>query len=144
MKFMINADIYVCEDVFAMRIELLVFGICLIWLASPGFATLPSDAQIIGLDESVMGYAPGAYYKVEITTPATLQVILEEVPGQMQTRIAIINEEGTWLASEDTTSPGEKMTVEANADAPGWYYIAILELNGETLADPYSFRVVTM
>jgi hypothetical protein len=134
----------VFEDVFAMRIELLIFGICLIWLATPGFATLPSDAQIIGLDESVIGYAPGAYYKVEITTPATLQVNLEEVPAEMQTRIAIMNEEGTWLASEDTTSPGEKMTVEANADAPGWYYIAILELNGKTLADPYSFRVAAM
>jgi hypothetical protein len=132
------------EDVIAMRIELLVFGICLIWLATPGSATLPSDAQIIGLDQSVMGYAPGAYYKVEVTEPATLQVILEEVPAEMQTRIAIIDEEGTWLASEDTTGPGEKMTVEAKAEAPGWYYIAILELSGKTLADPYSFRVITM
>lgn len=130
------------EDVFAMRIGLLVFGICLISLATPGFATLPSDAQIISLDQSVMGYAPGAYYKVELTTPATLQVILDEVPAEMQTRIAIINEEGNWLASEDATKPGEKMTLEANADAPGWYYIAILELSGKTLADPYSFRVV--
>ena len=116
-----------------MRIGLLVFGICLIWLATPGFATLPSDAQIIGLDQSVVGYAPGAYYRVEISTPATLQVILEEVPAEMQTRIAIINEEGNWLASEDTTGPGEKMAVEANADAPGRYYIAILELSGKTL-----------
>ncbi len=131
-------------DVIAMRIELLVFGICLISLAAPGYATLPSDAQVINLDESVVGYAPGAYYKVEISSPATLQVILEEVPAEMQTRVAIINEEGNWLASEDTTSPGEKMTVEANADVPGWYYIAILELNGKTLADPYSFRVVMM
>jgi hypothetical protein len=130
------------EDVIAMRIELL--GICLLFLAAPGFATLPSDAQIIGLDESVVGYAPGAYYKVEISEPATVQVILEEVPAEMQTRIAIINAEGNWIASEDTTSPGEKMTVEANADAPGWYYIAILELSGKTLADPYSFRVVAM
>ena len=127
-----------------MRIELLVFGICLISLATPGLATLPSDAQVISLDQSVVGYAPGAYYKVEISEPATLQVILEEVPAEMQTRIAIINEEGAWLASEDTTKPGEKMTVEANADVPGWYYIAILELSGKTLADPYSFRVSIM
>ena len=125
-----------------MRIELLVLGICLMALATPGLATLPSDAQIINLDESVTGYAPGAYYKVEISEPANLQVILEEVPAEMQTRVAIINEQGAWLASEDTTKPGEKMTVEAVADLPGWYYIAILELNGKTLADPYSFRVV--
>jgi hypothetical protein len=43
------------------------------------------------------------------SSQATLQVVLEEVPAEMQTRIAIINEEATWLASEDTTSPGEKM-----------------------------------
>jgi hypothetical protein len=127
-----------------MRIELLVFGICLTALATPGLATLPSDAQAINLDERVTGYAPGAYYKVEISEPATLQVVLDEVPVQMQTRVAIINEQGAWLASEDTTKPGEKMTVEASAESPGWYYIAILELNGKTLADPYSFHVAAM
>jgi hypothetical protein len=36
------------------------------------------------------------------------------------------------------------MTVEASAESPGWYYIAILELNGKTLADPYSFHVAAM
>ncbi|OPY54811.1 MAG: hypothetical protein A4E49_00822 [Methanosaeta sp. PtaU1.Bin112] len=132
------------RDVFSMRIELLVLGICLMALVAPGLATLPSDAQVINLDENVSGYAPGAYYRVEISEPATLQVILDQVPAEMQTRIAIINEEGAWLASEDAASPGEKMTVEAAADLPGWYYIAILELSGKTLVDPYSFRVVTV
>jgi hypothetical protein len=113
-------------------------------LAAPGLATLPSDAQVINLDESVTGYAPGAYYKVEISEPATLQVVLEEVPAEMQTRVAIIDEQGAWLTSEDTTKPGEKMTVEASAGSPGWYYIAILELNGKTLADPYSFHVAAL
>jgi hypothetical protein len=111
-------------------------------LAIPGFATLPSDAQTIELDQNVVGFAPGAYYKIEISTPGTLAVVLEEVPAEMLTRIAIINEAGTWLASEDTVSPGQKITVEANANAPGWYYIAVLELNGKTHADPYAFRVV--
>jgi hypothetical protein len=125
-----------------MRTELSVVGICLLSLVIPGSATLPSDAQIIELDQNVVGYAPGAYYKLEISTPGTLTVVLEEVPAEMLTRIAIINEAGTWLASEDTTSPGDKITVEANANAPGWYYIAVLELNGKTHADPYAFRVV--
>jgi hypothetical protein len=125
-----------------MRTKLLVIGICLLSLAIPGFATLPSDAQTIELDQNVVGFAPGAYYTIEISTPGTLAVVLEEVPAEMLTRIAIINEAGTWLASEDTTSPGQKITVEANANAPGWYYIAVLELNGKTHADPYAFRVV--
>jgi hypothetical protein len=125
-----------------MRTKLLVIGICLLSLAIPGFATLPNDAQTIELDRNVVGFAPGAYYKIEISTPGTLAVVLEEVPAEMLTRIAIINEDGTWLASEDTTSPGQKITVEANANAPGWYYIAVLELNGKTHADPYAFRVV--
>jgi hypothetical protein len=125
-----------------MRTELSVVGICLLSLVIPGFATLPSDAQIIELGQNVVGYAPGAYYKLEISTPGTLAVVLEEVPAEMLTRIAIINEAGTWLASEDTTSPGDKITVEADANAPGWYYIAVLELNGKTHANPYAFRVV--
>jgi hypothetical protein len=125
-----------------MRTELLVVGICLLSLAIPGFATLPSDAQTIELDQNVVGFAPGAYYKIEISTPGTLAVVLEKVPAEMLTRIAIINEAGTWLASEDTASPGQKITVEANANAPGWYYIAVLELNGKTHEDPYAFRVI--
>ena len=124
-----------------MRIELLVLGICLMALATPVLATLPSDAQVINLDESVTGYPPGAYYRVEISEPATLQVVLDEVPAKMLTRVAIINEQGAWLTSEDTANPGEKMTVEASAESPGWYYIAILELTGKTLDEPYSFHV---
>jgi len=125
-----------------MRTELLVVGICLLSLAIPRIATLPSDAQTIELDQNVVGFAPGAYYKIEISTPGTLAVVLEEVPVDMLTRIAIINEAGTWLSSEDTTSPGQKITVEANANAPGWYYIAVLELNGKTHEAPYAFRVI--
>jgi hypothetical protein len=57
-----------------MRTKLLVIRICLLSLAIPGFATLASDAQTIELNQNVVGFAPGAYYKVEISTSGTLSV----------------------------------------------------------------------
>lgn len=121
---------------------MLVFGICLLSLVISGIATVPSDAPAIGLGQEVVGFAPGAYYKIDISTTGTLSVILEEVPADMLTRIAIINEAGSWLASDDTASPGQKITVEAQVDAPGWYYIGVLDLEGKNHEAPYVFRVV--
>jgi hypothetical protein len=124
-----------------MRTTWLVIGLCLLPLVLCGSASVPSDAKVIQLDQSVEDYAPGAYYKVEVSTPGTLAVILEELPADMKTRIAILNEADNWLAEKDTEIPGQKVTVEAKVDAPGWYYIGVMDLNGKTHEDPYAFRV---
>jgi hypothetical protein len=117
-----------------------IIGIGLLFFIQ-GSATLPSDAQVIDFGQTVTGSAPGAYYKVDVPSPGTLSVILEEVPPDMLTRIAIINDAGTWLASQDTSTPGETITVRAQADAPGWYWIGILDLNGKTHDTDYAFQV---
>jgi hypothetical protein len=71
-----------------MRSIWLVVGLCLLSLALCGSATVPWDiATEIGLDQSVVDYAPGAYYKVDVPTPGTLSVVMEEVPSQMITWI---------------------------------------------------------
>ena len=59
----------------------------------------------------------------------------------IKTRIIILNEADNWLADKITDSPGQKVTVEANVDAPGWYYIGVMDLEGKTHEDPYVFRV---
>ena len=60
----------------------------------------------------------------------------------METRIVVINEANSWLADEQTTTPGQKATVRANADAPGTYYIGVMDLHGNSNYEtPYSFRV---
>jgi len=124
-----------------MRPIWLVIGLCLLPLVLCGSASVPSDAAAIELDQSVVDYAPGAYYKVEVPTPGTLAVVLEELPPLMTTRIIIMNEAGDWLADKQTDTPGQLVTVEAQADAPGWYYIGVMDLEGKTHENPYAFRV---
>jgi len=124
-----------------MRTAWLVIGLCLLALALNGYASVPSDAKVIGLDQRVVDFAPGAYYKVEVSTPGTLAVVLEELPADMKTRIIILNEADNSLADKETDSPGQPVTVEAKVDAPGWYYIEVMDLNGNSHPDPYAFRV---
>jgi hypothetical protein len=106
-----------------------------------GFASIPNDAQAIGLDQMVEGWAPGAYYKVLVPSPGTLSVILDQVPSDMLTRIAIINEADAWLAEQDTSAPGQLITAKAQAEAPGWYYIGIMDLEGKSHETAYAFHV---
>lgn len=124
-----------------MRITWLVLGLCLLQLALCGSASLPTDAKAIELDQRVEDYAPGAYYKVYVAAPGTLAVMLEELPAEMQTRINIIDEANNWLADQQTTNPGQTVTVEARAEAPGWYYIGVMDLQGKSHDTPYAFRV---
>jgi hypothetical protein len=124
-----------------MRTAWMVVGLSLLMLALCGSASVPSDAKPIELDQTITDYAPGYYYKVDVPTPGTLEVILEEVPADMETRINVLNEADSWLADEMTTAPGQKITVEARADAPGTYYIGVMDLHGVNHETPYSFRV---
>ena len=124
-----------------MRNTWLAVGFCLLLPVLCGSATVPSEAKVIELDQSVTDFAPGAYYRVEVSTPGTLAVVLEELPAKMKTRIIILNEADNSLADKITDIPGQKVTVEAKVDAPGWYYIEVMDLNGMTYNDPYVFRV---
>ena len=127
-----------------MRTAWLVIGLCLLVLALNGYASVPSDAKLIELDQSVTDLAPGAYYKVQVSTPGTLAVVLEQLPDKMKTRIIILDEADNSLADKITDSPGQKVTVQAKVDAPGWYYIGVMDLNGKSWPDPYVFRVTLM
>jgi hypothetical protein len=127
-----------------MRTAWLVIGLCLLVLALNGYASVPSGAKVIELDQSVTDLAPGAYYKVQVSTPGTLAVALEQLPEQMKTRIIILDEADNSLADKITDSPGQPVTVQAKVDAPGWYYIGVMDLNGKSWPDPYVFRVTLM
>lgn len=128
-------------DELKMRPIWLIVGLCFLPLVLCGSASVPSDAKAIELDQRVEDFAPGAYYKVEVPTPGTLAVVLEELPADMMTRIIVINEADDWLADKETDIPGQMVTVEANADTPGWYYIGVMDLEGKTHESPYAFRV---
>jgi hypothetical protein len=127
-----------------MRTAWLVIGLCLFGLALNGYASVPSGAKVIELDQSVTDLAPGAYYKVQVSTPGTLAVALEQLPEQMKTRIIILDEADNSLADKINDSPGQPVTVQAKVDAPGWYYIGVMDLNGKSWPDPYVFRVTLM
>jgi hypothetical protein len=104
-------------------------------------ASVPSDAQVIGLDQRIESSAPGAHYKVQVSLPGTLSVILDQVPDDMLTRIAVINEADAWLAERDTSAPGQLITVKAKAESTGWYYIGVLDLEGKTHDNNYAFHM---
>jgi hypothetical protein len=124
-----------------MRTAWIVIGLYLLALTLNGYASVPTDAKVIELDQKVVDFAPGAYYKVEVSAPGTLVVVLEDLPAEMQTRIIIINEADEWLADKQTESPGQKTTAEAKVDAPGWYYIGVMDLEGKSHESPYEFYV---
>jgi hypothetical protein len=125
---------------FTKRFVRLIVGIILL-LSMQGLASVPSDALAIGLDQVVEGWAPGAYYKVLVPSPGTLCVILDQVPSEMLTRIAIINEADAWLAEQDASAPGQLISAKARTDASGWYYIGILDLEGKSHETNYAFHV---
>ncbi len=83
-----------------MRAAWMVVWLGLLMLAFCGSASVPSDAKPIELDQTITDYAPGYYYKVDVPAPGTLEVILEDVPADMETRIIVINEADSWLADE--------------------------------------------
>jgi len=125
-----------------MRSNWLVVGLCLLSLALSVSATVPSDAEAIELDQSVEGIAPGAYYKVEVPAPGTLSVVMEEVPSQMMTRLIIMNDAGAWF-EKTADNPGELITLDAPADASGWYVIEVIDTFGQggpAQGSPYTFR----
>lgn len=124
-----------------MRFIWLVICLSLFPLVICGSASVPNDANPIELDQRVVDFAPGAYYKVEISSAGTLSVVLDELPGEMKTRIVIINDAGEWLADMQIDSPGQTATAEAKVDLPGWYYIGIMDLEGKSHESPYAFHV---
>jgi len=124
-----------------MRINCLMIGMCLFALALSGSASVPGDAKPIELGQKVVDFAPGAYYEVAVPAAGTLAVVLEELPAEMKTRIVILDEVGDWLVDEQTAEPGQIVRVEARADAPGAYYIGIMDLEGKSHETPYAFYV---
>jgi hypothetical protein len=124
-----------------MRIVWLIISLCLLPSVLCGSASVPTDAKAIELDQRVVDFAPGAYYKAEIPTTGTLAVVLDELPADMKTRIVVINEADEWLADKQTSSPGQTAIAEARVDAPGWYYIGVMDLEGKSHESPYAFHV---
>jgi hypothetical protein len=118
----------------------LALGLMLLCTAQMALATNPSDAIEIGLDQTITGLAPGAYYKINLDTPGKLSVILEEVPADMLTWIRLDDDAGS-VADTRSTTPGELITLNADIANPGSYWIGIIELEGKYHDTPYAFRV---
>jgi len=50
-------------------------------------------------------------------------IAIDLIPGLLSPALAKVD---NWLADKDTEIPGQKVTVEAKADDPGWYYIGAI------------------
>jgi len=68
-------------------------------------------------------------------------VSASSIASRYEDKDIILNGADNSLADKITDSPGQPVTVQAKVDAPGWYYIGVMDLNGNSHPDPYAFRV---
>ena len=104
------------------------------------------DATEIEFNQTVHGYiCPKSdvdYYKIHVNNPGILQVKLEKVPSDMRTRIDLWSKNGNWITRKDATNAGDTVTFEKDIGGPGWYYIAISDLDNKAHSERYTFRAI--
>jgi hypothetical protein len=69
-----------------------------------------------------------------------MQIKLDNVPSDMRTRIDLWGKNFNWITRKDATNAGDTLTFEKDIGGPGWYYLAISDLEGKAHAAEYSFK----
>ena len=82
------------------------------------------------------------HYKFYVNSLGMLQVKLEEVPGDMRTRIELYGKNFNYIMQKDASNAGDTITLERDIDLPGWYYIKIMDLAGIAHNEEYAFKVL--
>jgi hypothetical protein len=104
------------------------------------------DATPIGPGEAVGGTIFPAgdadFYKLWMDGPGTLEVKLESVPEDMRARIDLYGKNYNFITRADASNPGDLAALKYEAPGPGWYYIGIVDLAGNSHKIGYSFRTV--
>ena len=102
------------------------------------------DAGEISFGSTVDGYifAGGDvdFYKFYVNCSGILEVILEGVPDDMRTRIDFYGKNFNWITRIDASNPGDLVTLHLDLVNPGWYYLGILDLAGNSYNSTYTFR----
>ncbi|MGB3459170.1 MAG: hypothetical protein WBB08_07735 [Halobacteriota archaeon] len=102
------------------------------------------DATAITFNQTVNSYISPAgdvdYYKFYVDSSGIMQIKLDNVPSDMRVRIDLYDKNGRWITRKDATNAGDTLTFEKDIGGPGWYYIAISDLEGKEHAAEYSFK----
>jgi len=80
------------------------------------------------------------FYKFYVNSTGILDVILEDVPDDMRTRIDLYGKNFNWITRTDASNPGDLVTLSLDLSSPGWYYVGILDLDGKSHDVQYTFR----
>jgi hypothetical protein len=80
------------------------------------------------------------FYKFYVSSTGILDVILEDVPNDMRTRIDLYGKNFNWITRTDASNPGDLVTLSLDLSSPGWYYVGILDLAGKSHNAQYTFR----
>jgi hypothetical protein len=81
-------------------------------------------------------------YKIWMEGPGDLEVKLESVPEDMRARIDLYGKNFNFITRADASNPGDLATLKYEAPGPGWYYIGVADLAGNSHNVGYSFRAV--
>jgi hypothetical protein len=102
------------------------------------------DATEIDFGQAANGYiftkGDVDFYKFYVNSTGILDVVLEGVPDDMRSRIDFYGKNFNWITRVDASNPGDLVTLSLDLSSPGWYYVGILDLAGQSHNVPYSFR----
>ncbi|MDF0593460.1 hypothetical protein P0O24_07680 [Methanotrichaceae archaeon M04Ac] len=104
------------------------------------------DAAPISPGEAVGGTIFPAgdadFYKLWMDGPGTLEAKLESVPEDMRARIDLYGKNFNFITRADASNPGDLAALKYEAPGPGWYYIGIVDLAGNSHNIGYTLRTV--
>jgi hypothetical protein len=103
------------------------------------------DAIELSLDQaassSIFPAQDVDFYKRYVDTPGILLAQLSNIPQDMKSRIDFYGTNMNWITRKDAENPGNDTTLMVDIGNPGWYYLAVLDLNGGSYGSDYSLTV---
>jgi len=82
------------------------------------------------------------FYKFYVDSAGIMEVKLDQVPGDMKTRIELYNKNFNWVTRKDASNAGDALDWIVDLPGPAAHYLAILDLDRKARSEPYSFQLV--
>jgi len=104
----------------------------------PGRATLITEGTMNGF---IFDRSDHDWYKIYVDADSTLSVDAIP-PGEMRPRLRLYDPDMgyTWVSSQ-AVNPGDKITLEYQAQVSGFYYVRLNDAEGRAHMEPYTLTV---
>lgn len=104
------------------------------------------DATLINLSQtmsaSIFPAGDVDFFKVYADSAGILEAKLTNVPKEMKGRIDLYGKNGNWITRKDAENPGDSISLKFDVPRAGWYYLGLVDLNGGSHTQDYSFEVL--